>query len=191
MCTARSIALGPNTFQTALRILTISKYFFHKNKLKSTQKLECSRKKADLHNKAQIDSSWLGSTLSVQMKKHTFAKKHCMIICKAKAILPTQKAHVIILNYTQKFHFLQGKKFHFYVLHFFSFFLQRMHWFLPGVHYMPPFTSQIPVLCTCKISSSCHFSHLYDQCQSLQKWSFKGNHGRNHCFWTGSTFNAP
>lgn len=75
-----------------------------------------------MHNKAQTDGSWLGSTLSVQMKKHTFAKKHCMIICKAKAILPTQKAHVIILNYTQKFHFLQGKKFHFYVLHFFLFF---------------------------------------------------------------------
>ena len=30
---ARSTAMWPNTFQTGLRILTISKYFFHKNKL--------------------------------------------------------------------------------------------------------------------------------------------------------------
>lgn len=70
MYMARSTALWPNTFQTGLRILTISKYFFTKVRcLKSTQKVEYSRKKADLHNKAQIDGSWLGSILPVQMKR--------------------------------------------------------------------------------------------------------------------------
>lgn len=74
-----------------------------------------------MHNKAQIEGSWLGSTPSEQMKRYTFAKKRCMIICKAKAILPTQKAHVIILNYTQKSHFLLGKKVPLLLFTFFSF----------------------------------------------------------------------
>lgn len=133
---------------------------------------------------AQESSNWwllVWQQSASENEKITFAKKYCMIICKAIAILPTQKAHVIILNYTQQSIF--------YRIFTSFFFLQLMHWFLSRVHYMPPFVnSQIPVLCTCKISSSWHFSH---QCQSLQKWSFKGSHVRYYSFWMGSIFNAP
>lgn len=139
----------------ALRILTVSKYVSMKVScvFKNYRKLN-TRKKDDLHKSAPINGSWLISALPAQMNRHAFAKKHS-VLYKAMATLPTQEAHVRILNY--KRHSI------FYSIFFCNGF-SNFFWESPVP---PPFvTSQIPVICARKISSSWHFSYLHHYCQS-------------------------
>lgn len=146
--TKRSTALWPKTFHMALRILTVSKYismkvscvFYNYTKLNT-------QKKDDLHKRAPINGSWLKWTA-------TFAKKRS-VLYKAMAVLPTQEAHVTILNYNRRSIF--------YSICFCNGF-SNFFWESPVP---PPFvTSQIPVICARKISSSWHFSYLQHHCQS-------------------------
>lgn len=166
MCMARSTALWPKTFHTGLRILTISKYFFQKNNLDA---LEVHKKLNTLEGRlAQQSSDWwlLAWQNSASINENmTFAKKHCMIICKAMAILPTQKAHVIILNCTQKPHF--------YSILFFFFCNECTDFFQESTICLLFLLLKSQFSALAKLAlRSWHFSHQYDQCQSLQKWNF-------------------